>query len=225
MWFTWVSSINPGHHWAVRPVHEIVGLCHQRLLHHLPARYKNSFVSSQTDAEHIPINISELWMQRTRGHLWSAWLWMHTCRTMMQEKCALHSHHLTFKNVIKIYSHLNLLNFTMDVKVFLNKCHGDVTYLGQVNMRLLRIDAEDVPQNRKGWWSWWEMRRISLLYQTYQQKNSKNEEQRPTETTPLAPDIQPHRDRRRAAQERHQITADNFISHGSLQLLDGEVWK
>lgn len=66
MWFTWVPWINPGHHRAVRPIHKVVGLCHYGFLHHLPPRNKHCFVSSQTNAEHIPINISKLWMQEQR---------------------------------------------------------------------------------------------------------------------------------------------------------------
>lgn len=76
MWFTWVPWVNPGHHRAEGPIHKVVGLCHYGFLHRLPPRHKHCFVSSQTNAEHIPINISKLWMQRQRigGLLSSMWL-------------------------------------------------------------------------------------------------------------------------------------------------------
>lgn len=71
---TWVSWINPVHHWAVGSIHEDVSLCHYSLLHHLPPRHKHGFVSTQANTEHIPVHISKLWMQRRAALLSSMWL-------------------------------------------------------------------------------------------------------------------------------------------------------
>lgn len=75
--FTWISRVNSGRHRAVRPVHKAVSLCHDGLLHHLPPRHKHCLVSSQTDAENTPVNISQLWTQEqeTKALLSSMWLW------------------------------------------------------------------------------------------------------------------------------------------------------
>lgn len=77
VWVTWVPWINPGRHRAVRPVHKVVSLRHDGFFYHLPPRNKHCFVSSQTNAEHIPVNVSELWMQGQRiwGLLSDMWLW------------------------------------------------------------------------------------------------------------------------------------------------------
>lgn len=62
--FTRVSRVNSGRHRAVRPVRKAVSLCHDGLLHHLPPRHKHCLVSSQTDGENTPVNISQLWTQQ-----------------------------------------------------------------------------------------------------------------------------------------------------------------